>query len=83
VLSAVAIETRDALQDLLSRRFVREAGELALVALAFLLYFIVRGQAVDRPDLALAHAQQVLDLERDLGLFVEADWQRSILGSIW
>jgi membrane-associated phospholipid phosphatase len=64
------------------RPYVREAGELLLVALAFLLYFIVRGQVVDRPDVAIAHALDVVAFERDLGVLWEPSWQRSILDSI-
>jgi membrane-associated phospholipid phosphatase len=65
------------------RRWAREAGELALVALAFLLYFIVRGQVVDRPDVALAHARHIVSIERDLGIFREPEWQASILHSMF
>lgn len=63
------------------RRYLREAGELGLVALAFLAYFIVRGQVVDAPDLALAHSRDIVDVERDLGVFWEPGWQQSILDS--
>ncbi len=70
-------------RPLLERPYLREAAELALVALAFLLYFVVRGQVVDRPDLALAHARHLVDIERGLGIFSEPDWQRSILGSMF
>jgi hypothetical protein len=63
------------------RPYIRELGELGLVALAFLLYFIVRGQVVDHPDLALAHARDVATLERDLGIFNEAAWQGAVLDS--
>jgi hypothetical protein len=67
---------------LFARPYLREAAELGLVTLAFLAYFIVRGQVVDRPDLAFAHARAVVDLERHLGIFVEPAWQRSVLGSL-
>jgi hypothetical protein len=63
------------------RRLYRDAGELLLVALAFLLYFIVRANVVDRPDLALANAREVIDAERALGIFAEPSWQRAILDS--
>lgn len=66
----------------LARPYLREAAELALVALAFLLYFIVRAQAVDRPDLALNHARDLVGLERDLGIFAEPAWQRWSLDSM-
>jgi hypothetical protein len=64
---------------LTERRSYREAGELALVGLAFLLYFIVRANVIDRPELALANARDLVDLESKLGIFVEPDWQRWVL----
>jgi membrane-associated phospholipid phosphatase len=66
---------------LFERRLYREAFELALVALAFLLYFIVRANVVDRPDVAIANARDLIDLERQLSIFVEPDWQRWSLES--
>jgi membrane-associated phospholipid phosphatase len=57
----------------------RSIGELVLVALAFLLYFVVRANVVDNPELALKHAQHLIDLEKDLGIFHEYDWQQAIL----
>jgi hypothetical protein len=63
---------------LLNRR-ARELGELALVALAFLLYFVVRANVVDRPELALANAREIVDWERALGIYAEAGWQQAIL----
>ena len=66
---------------LAERRVFRDVGELALVALAFLLYFVVRANVVDRPDAALANARDIVDIERALGVYVEASWQRAILDS--
>jgi PAP2 superfamily len=63
------------------RRLYRDAGELLLVALAFFLYFIVRANVVDRPDLALANAREVIEAECALGIFSEPSWQQSILDS--
>jgi hypothetical protein len=63
-------------RTLLARLPKREAGELALAALALLLYFVVRANVIDRPDLALANAQRLIDIERSLGIFAEAEWQR-------
>lgn len=63
------------------RRAYRDAVELGLVALAFLLYFIVRANVIDRPDVALDNARRVVDLERALGVFAEPSWQQAILGS--
>jgi membrane-associated phospholipid phosphatase len=61
------------------RRAFRDLAELGLVALAFLLYFVVRANVVDRPDLALANARHIVDIERGLGIFAEPAWQRAIL----
>jgi membrane-associated phospholipid phosphatase len=64
---------------LLDHPVFRSAGELVLVALAFLLYFVVRANVVDDPELALRHARNVIDLEKDLGIFHEYDWQQAII----
>ena len=58
----------------LSRRDFMEA---AIIAIAFLLYFWVRGAVVDRPEAAYWHARDVIDFQRSLGLFWEDnlnDW---------
>jgi hypothetical protein len=66
---------------LLERRVYRDAAELTLVALAFLLYFIVRANVIDRPEVALENARHVVNLEQGLGIFVEPSWQRAVLGN--
>ena len=66
---------------LTDRPYLRDAGELALVALAFLLYFVVRANVVDNPDRAFANAGDLLRIERDLGIDWEADVQGAVLGS--
>ena len=63
------------------RRIYRDIGELGLVALAFLLYFLVRGNVVDRDAEALAHGHAIVNLEKSLGIYWEADLQRAILDS--
>lgn len=63
---------------LVEHRILRDAGELVLVALAFLLYFVVRANVIDRDALALANARDIVRLERDLGIFHEAAWQEAI-----
>ena len=63
------------------RRVYRDLAELALVAIAFLLYFIVRANVIDRPDVALENARRVVDLEQTLGIFAEGAWQDAIIGS--
>jgi hypothetical protein len=62
-------------------RILRDTLELALVALAFLLYFIVRANVIDRPDLALANSTTIIAAERSLGIFTELAWQQAILDS--
>lgn len=61
------------------RRVYRDVFEIGLVALAFLLYFIVRGLVVDRADEALRNAQDVMDLERALGIFWEPRLQDLVI----
>ena len=51
------------------------------MALAFLLYFVVRANVIDRPELALSNARELIELERRFGIFAEAEWQRWALGS--
>ncbi len=65
---------------LIERRFYRDAAELVLVALAFLLYFVVRANVIDRPDVALDNARHVVDIEKALGIQAEAAWQDAMLG---
>ena len=57
----------------------RDVFEIGLVALAFLLYFLVRGAVVDRHDEALANANHIIDLERALGIFWEPRLQEIVL----
>jgi len=61
------------------RGVYREAGEVALVALAFLLYFVVRANVIDRPDVALDNARQLIDLEKSLGIHAELAWQNAVI----
>jgi hypothetical protein len=66
---------------LAERRVYRDAAELALVAVAFLLYFIVRANVIDRPDVALDNARHIVDVEQALGIHAEAAWQDAIIGT--
>jgi len=43
------------------------------VAVAFLLYFGVRGAVIDRPETAYRHALDIIDAQRTLGFFWEDD----------
>ena len=57
----------------------RDALELVLVAIAFLLYFIVRANVIDRPDVAIENALRIVDAEKALGIYSERAWQEAIL----
>jgi len=51
----------------------RDLLEAAIVAVAFLLYFGVRGAVIDRPEAAYRHALDIIHLQRSLGFFWEDD----------
>jgi len=56
-----------------------DLSELGLVALGFLLYFLVRGAVSDATGIALENARNIIRLESDLGVFVEPqinEWAR-------
>lgn len=59
----------------------RDLVEAALVAFAFLLYFLVRGSVIDRPQEAFQNALDVIDAERWLGIFWEPHMQDWIMGN--
>jgi hypothetical protein len=61
------------------RRVYRDVLEVAIVAIAFLLYFIVRGSVVDDEASAIRNAVHIVDLERDLGFFWEPDLNSAVL----
>ena len=63
------------------RRVFRDVFELSLVAFAFLLYFLVRGSVVDRAGEAFGNANEIIRLEKDLGIFWEPRLQELILGN--
>ncbi len=56
-----------------------DASELGLVALGFLLYFLVRGAVVDRTADAFANAHWIVNLQYSYGLFVEPAFQAWVL----
>lgn len=51
----------------------RDLVEGALVGIAFLLYFGVRGAVINRPEAAYDHALDIIDVQRWLGIFWEPD----------
>ena len=60
-------------KTVISRFSRRDLLEAAIVAVAFLLYFGVRGAVIDRPEVAYNHALDVIDVQRSLGFFIEDD----------
>jgi len=56
-----------------SRFSKRDLLEATIVAVAFLLYFGVRGAVIDRPEAAYRHALDIIDVQRSLGFFWEDD----------
>src|SRR5436309_820600 len=55
--------------------------EFGIVGACLLIYFLVRGSVVDRPQNAFSHAADLIDFEKRLGFFWEPGWQRAISGS--
>lgn len=76
---AVGALSRRFLDTLSERRVYRDVFEIGLVALAFLLYFLVRGSVVDRDAEALAHATRIIEIEQSLGFFWEPELNAAIL----
>ena len=80
VLGALAFLVRAALPRSLGR-WVTVAREVLLLFPLVLLYFIARGAAHADPAEATVHAEQVIALERTLGIFHERALQLAILQS--
>src|SRR5688500_13816190 len=80
VLGALAFLVRAALPRSLGR-WVTVAREVLLLFPLVLLYFIARGAAHADPAEATAHAEQIIALERSLGIFQERALQLAILQS--
>ncbi|MSQ42513.1 MAG: phosphatase PAP2 family protein [Dehalococcoidia bacterium] len=57
--------------------------ELGLMAVGFLLYFLVRGGIVDRVGDALEHARWIIDRQRALGIFIEPAINEWALAASW
>ncbi len=77
---SVGVASRKIIDTVSQRRVFRDVFEIVLVAIAFLLYFLVRGSVVDRDAEALRNAVNIVDLERQLGFFWEPDLNSAILG---
>lgn len=57
--------------------------EILLVALGFLLYFVVRGGVVDRTGEALANARMIIDAQKAAGLLFEPALNSWALAESW
>lgn len=61
-------------------RVYRDLFEFALVALAFLFYFLVRAAVVNETGEALGNAEHIINFEKMLGIFWEPRLQQVVLG---
>ncbi len=75
----LAAKSRTIIETVRRRRVFRDIYEIGLVAIAFLLYFIVRGSVVDRDEEAQQNAADIIDLQQTLGFFWEPDLNAAIL----
>lgn len=75
----VGVASRKLIDTVSRHRVFRDAFEIGLVAMAFLLYFLVRGSVVQRDAEALRNASNIIDIERSLGFFWEPDLHAAIL----
>ena len=77
--TGIGVASRKIIDTVSRRRVFRAAFEIGLVALAFLLYFLVRGGVVQRDAEALRNADKIIDLEQSLGFFWEPALNEVIL----
>lgn len=61
----------------------RDILEGAIIAVAFLLYFWVRGAVVDQPESAYWHARDIIDVQWSMGFFWEDDMNRWAADREW
>lgn len=62
---------------------IRKSGlwDLALIVVAFVLYYLVRGAVVERAGEATSRAIRLLEMEKSMGLFWEGQMQAWIISS--
>ncbi|OFW64384.1 MAG: hypothetical protein A2Y74_09865 [Actinobacteria bacterium RBG_13_63_9] len=62
---------------------IRKSGlwDLALIVVAFVLYYLVRGAAIERAGEATSRAIRLLELEKSMGLFWETQMQAWVMSS--
>jgi hypothetical protein len=75
----VRLAPRRLIDTVSRRRAYRDVLEIVIVAIAFLLYFIVRGSVVDHESAAISHAVRIVEIERKLGIFWEPDLNSAVL----
>jgi hypothetical protein len=81
-MSSISPPLKDFWHGFASRFSRRDLVEAAIIAIAFLLYFFVRGAVIDRPEVAYFHALDVIEVQRKLGFFWEDtlnEWANSDL----
>lgn len=71
------------LKQIASHVRLRDLLEAVVVAMAFLLYFAVRGSVVDRPAEAFDNALGVIKFQRHFGFFWEPAMQEWILDNLF
>ncbi len=65
------------------RGLVGLAAEVVLIGIALSLYYLVRGLSHERIAVAFDNANQLINLEKALGIFWEADLQDRVLSYQW
>ncbi|MEX1254009.1 MAG: phosphatase PAP2 family protein [Dehalococcoidia bacterium] len=76
----LGVRSRRIIDAVSRRRVYRDVFEIGIVAVAFLLYFLVRGSVVDRDDEALRNALDVIRVEKALGFFWEPQLNEAVIG---
>jgi hypothetical protein len=74
------VRSRRIIDSVSQRRVYRDVFEIGVVAVAFLLYFLVRGSVVDRDAEALGNALDVIRVEKALGFYWEQQLNESLIG---
>ncbi len=62
-------------------RLIWPLGQAGLVILGIFLYFRIRGLTNASPETAFEHAAEIVELERELGIYVEQDFQDLVIRS--
>jgi hypothetical protein len=63
------------------RRVTAFLIELAMVTIAMVIYFLIRGGLPEPVPEAVARSTKIIHLEQALGIFVEREWQEPVLKS--